>query len=135
MPKGIGVFEMAKAALTKRIVDGASPSAREYILWDDGGKETVKGFGLRVAPSGGKTYIFQYRLAAPGRAASTSPRKYTIGKHGQLTPDQARSRARELAFLVAQGIDPREEEIERFAAAEAARRRGQIGRPIPAELT
>ena len=112
---------MAKAALTKRTIDAASPAAREYIVWDDGGKETVKGFGLRVSPSGGKTYIFQYRLAVPGQAAATTPRKYTIGKHGQLTPDQARTRAKELAFQVAQGIDPRETELERFAARERAR--------------
>lgn len=112
---------MAKAALTKRTVDAASPAAREYIVWDAGGKETVKGFGLRVSPSGGKTYIFQYRLAVPGQAAATTPRKYTIGKHGQLTPDQARTRAKELAFQVAQGIDPRESELERFAARERAR--------------
>ena len=37
---------MAKAPITKRTVDAAKPEIAEYVIWDDGGKETVKGFGL-----------------------------------------------------------------------------------------
>jgi len=98
---------MAKAPITKRTVDAAKPAAAEYVVWDDGGKETVKGFGLKVTPAGSKVYLYQYRLARPGQADRTAPRKYTIGKHGSLTPDQARARAKELAAMVEQGIDPR----------------------------
>ena len=91
---------MAKAPITKRTVDAAKPATMEYVVWDDGGKETIKGFGLKVTPAGAKVYLYQYRLARPGNAAQTAPRKYTIGKHGDLTPDQARNRARELATMV-----------------------------------
>ena len=45
---------MAKAPITKRTVDAAKAAVREYIIWDDGGKETIKGFGLKVTPAGGK---------------------------------------------------------------------------------
>lgn len=112
---------MAKAPITKRTVDAAKPSGAEYVVWDDGGRETVKGFGLKVTPAGGKVYIYQYRLARPGLAAETPPRKYTIGKHGDLTPDQARKRAQELAVMVSQGTDPRQTELDGYAAQDRAK--------------
>jgi integrase len=114
--------EMAKAPITKRTVDAAKPAAAEYIVWDDGGKETVKGFGLKVTPAGGKVYLYQYRLARPGAADQTPPRKYTIGKHGNLTPDQARIRAKELAAMVDHGIDPRQTELDALATKDEAKR-------------
>jgi integrase len=113
---------MAKAPITKRTVDAAKPAETDYVVWDDGGKETVKGFGLKVTPAGRKIYVFQYRVARPGRAETTAPRKYTIGKHGALTPDQARTRAKELAAMVEKGIDPRQAEIDRDVAQDDAKR-------------
>jgi integrase len=111
---------MAKAPITKRTVDAASPGSTEFVIWDAGGKETVKGFGLKVTPSGSKVYVYQYRLARPGHAAQTAPRKYTIGKHGDLTPDQARKRAQELAAMVALGVDPRQSELDAMRAKDEA---------------
>ncbi|NKJ02877.1 site-specific integrase [Novosphingobium sp. SG707] len=116
---------MAKAPITKRTVDAAKPAAAEYVVWDDGGKETVKGFGLKVTPAGSKVYLYQYRLARPGQADRTAPRKYTIGKHGSLTPDQARARAKELAAMVEQGIDPRQSELDAVTAKDEAKRKAE----------
>jgi integrase len=113
---------MAKAPITKRTVDAAKPGATEYVVWDDGGKETVKGFGLKVTPAGAKVYIYQYRLSRPGEAAQTSPKKHTLGRHGDLTPDQARHRARQLAVMVSSGIDPRQAKMDAMAAKDAAER-------------
>lgn len=125
---------MAKAPITKRTVDAAQPAAAEYVIWDDGGKETVKGFGLKVTPAGGKVYLFQYRLARPGMADKTPPRKYTIGKHGRLTPDQARTRAKELAGLVERGIDPRQAELDEIAAKDEADRKAADKARLEGEL-
>lgn len=125
---------MAKAPITKRTVDAASPGGADFIIWDDGGKETVKGFGLKVTPSGGKTYLYQYRLARPGLAAQTTPRKYTIGKHGDLTPDQARKRAQELAAMVARGIDPRQAELDEITARDEAARKAEQRARLENEL-
>lgn len=107
---------MPNGTISKRTVDAAAPDYRDWFLWDD----DVPGFGLKVTPAGGKVYVFQYRLARPGEAEKTAARRYTIGKHGKLTPDQARKRAKELAGLVAQNVDPRQQELDAIAAADEA---------------
>ena len=63
------------AKITKRTVDALEPRDREHVLWDD----EIKGFGVRVRPSGRKTYIVKYRDR--GRAV-----KVTIGPHGAISP-------------------------------------------------
>ncbi len=125
---------MAKAPITKRTVDAAKAAQAEYVIWDDGGKETVKGFGLKVTPAGGRVYIYQYRLARPGMADKTAPRKYTIGKHGNLTPDQARTRAKELAGMVEQGIDPRQAELDALEAKDEVKRQAEGKAKLEGEL-
>jgi hypothetical protein len=92
---------MAKGRINKSSVDAMQPASAEVVLWDD----KVAGFGLKVMPSGTKTYLFQYRLG--GRAGRT--RRVTIGKHGSLTPDKARKQAEDLAALVANGTDPQQQ--------------------------
>ena len=109
---------MAAVGITKRTVDAAKPAAKEYVVWDD----EVAGFGLKVTPAGAKVYFYRYRLSRPGCAAQTSPTKYTIGRHGSLTPDQARKRAKELAVLVGMGIDPRKAKLAADAAEDEAGR-------------
>lgn len=112
---------MAKGSISKRTVDATHPGARDVFLWDD----DPAGFGLKVTPAGSKVYIYQYRVARPGEAELTAPRRYTLGKHGELTPDQARKRAKELAALVAAGIDPKEQEQDREQARARARAAAQ----------
>lgn len=121
---------MAKASITKRTVDAAKPAAAEYVVWDD----EVSGFGLKVTPAGSKVYIYRYRLARPGQAAQTAPSKYTIGRHGNLTPDQARKQAKELAILVSKGVDPRQQELAVLAAHDDAERLRQERARMDGEL-
>lgn len=82
-------------ALTKREVEAARPGARQLFLWDD----EVRGFGLRVLPTGIKSYILQYRFG-------TRTRRLTLGRHGVLTVKQAREQARDDLVSVRKGIDP-----------------------------
>jgi integrase len=107
---------MPNGTISKRTVDAANPGPRDWFLWDD----DLPGFGLKITPAGGKVYVFQYRLARPGEAERTAAKRYTIGKHGKFTPDQARRRAKDLAALVLQGIDPRQQELDAIAAKVAA---------------
>lgn len=82
--------------LTKRVVDHLQPRLQEYFVWE----ETLPGFGLRLFPSGRKTYLVQYR------DAHGHTRRYTLGPHGVLTPDQARVLAQEALARVRAGDDP-----------------------------
>src|SRR5262245_6226047 len=58
--------------LTKRLVDGLQPGPGDYFVWD----ASVPGFGLRIFPSGRKSYLIQYR-DTHGRT-----RRYALGPHG-----------------------------------------------------
>jgi len=43
--------------ITKRTVDAVRPSSADQFLWD----RDLKGFGLKVTPTGNKVYLLQYR--------------------------------------------------------------------------
>ncbi|MGM0574641.1 MAG: tyrosine-type recombinase/integrase [Myxococcota bacterium] len=94
---------MAVAKLTKRIVEGAKrPTGekgdRERWIWDT----EVKGLGVKLNPSGRRSYVVKYRPQGERRT-----RKVTIGAHGQpWTVYQAREEARRLLGAVAAGEDP-----------------------------
>lgn len=83
----------------KRSVDAAAPEQASYRLWDS----ELKGFGLKVSPRGVKTYFVWYR-AGEGRGAPR--REYTIARHGEMTPDQAREEAACVLSRVRLGEDP-----------------------------
>jgi hypothetical protein len=83
--------------LTKRALDAVEASATgDLFLWDD----EVPGFGLRVKPSGVRSFIVQYRNN------SGTSRRMTLGKFGVLTPDEARKLAKQTLAEVARGGDP-----------------------------
>jgi integrase len=90
---------MDSKRISKRVVDSAHPSKAEYTIWDD----ALTGFGLRVRPSGAKSYVIVYR-AGTGRKAPV--RKVTLGAVGKLTPDDARKLAERALGSVAYGKDP-----------------------------
>jgi integrase len=125
---------MATAYITKRTVDAAKPEARDYFVWDADGNEVVKGFGLKVTPAGSKVYVFQYRIARPGEAERTPAKRYTIGQHGKLTPDQARKRAKALAAMVEEGIDPRQRDLDEISARDEADRQSAEKARLEGEL-
>lgn len=86
--------------LTKRTIDATGYTGdnnARHVLWDD----EVPGFGLRLYPSGKKSFILSYRTGGGTK------RLLTIGTYGVLTLDQARQAARsELAKVETQGADP-----------------------------
>jgi integrase len=84
--------------LTKRGVEALLPMAKDYFVWDD----EIKGFGVRIMTSGSRTYQAQYRKG--GRT-----RRISLGRHGNITTEQARLKAREVMGLVAKGDNPAEE--------------------------
>jgi integrase len=122
--------------LTKRTVDAlAMPAEGQDFLWDG----EIRGFGVRVVPSGLKTFVVQYRNAE-GKS-----RRIKIGRFGIMTVEEARELAKVKLGRVADGIDPAEEPeagkdgitVEALCdwyltEAEAGRILGRKNRPIKA---
>lgn len=91
---------MATLKITKSVIDSLeAPTSGDAYYWDTS-RDSPQGFGLRVTPKGVKSFVYQFRLK--GRAA----RRVTIGRYGNLTPEQARRIALEYSHSVARGEDP-----------------------------
>jgi hypothetical protein len=84
--------------LTKRLIDDLKPipGKPDTYAWDN----ELKGFGVRLMPTGLASYVLKYRNAE-GRQ-----RKLALARVGTLTPDEARALARERLGDVAKGADP-----------------------------
>jgi integrase len=83
--------------LTKRFVESITAHKKdELLIWDS----EIKGFGVRIFPTGRRTYFVQYR----NQFGNTRRKK--IGVHGNITADQAREEAKKLLGDVAKGKDP-----------------------------
>ncbi len=101
-----GLAKMQK--LTKRVIDGLQSDGARHgtLFWDS----ELKGFGIRVFPSGQKTFVVKFRTRS-GRQ-----RWLKIGALGTLTPEQARERAKLELAKVVDGADPANERDELRAA-------------------
>lgn len=90
------------AKLTKSLVSSLVAHDSEVWAWDD----ELPGFGVRVQPSGRKTYVVRYRNAR------AQQRKQTIARCVDMPPDRARELARKVFSAVAEGHDPAAERQE-----------------------
>jgi hypothetical protein len=89
---------MPRQKLTNSLVEGLPPSDDDYVVWD----ADFPGFGIRVKPSGVKSYVAQYRNRKTGAS-----RRATVGQHGPLlTFHKARERARVILAEALKGNDP-----------------------------
>lgn len=85
--------------LTKAIIDelkfeGKTPQSA-HVVYDD----TLPGFGIRVWPSGRKTFVLRYRFCGGCRYLS-------LGAYGPLTLVSARDRAKVFFGQILSGVDP-----------------------------
>jgi hypothetical protein len=102
-----------KVNLTDRLLKFLKGGEQPYEVMDI----QVRGFGIRVMPSGVKTFILRRRY--PG---SKQPARRALGSFGETGLAEAREKAREWNALAKKGIDPSaEEERQRKAALEAER--------------
>ena len=91
--------------ITKKVIDGfryrgnrqAEKPSRD-VRWDD----QLPGFGIRVFPTGRKSFVLSYR-------SNSRKRLMALGTYGVLTLDQARGKARSLLGDVIDGRDPLQE--------------------------
>lgn len=109
MPKAINETSAPKNLIkvTKRTVESLRKGETPAV-WYDG---RLAGFGVRVMPSGRRFYFARYRNKH-GRS-----RWFTIGEHGEVTAEAARTMAKRILQAVAiDGGDPSAER-EAFRAA------------------
>jgi hypothetical protein len=71
-----------KMRLTKTAVEAIVPGPRDVYAWD----EAVPGFGCKVMPNARHVYVLKYR-------ANGGQRWLTLGRHGEITTEQARIKA------------------------------------------
>jgi integrase len=83
--------------LTKRAIDSLTYTRKSgaQCVWDD----DFAGFGVRVYPSGRKSFVVSYR-------ADGKQRFFTLGRYGELTLHEAKTRAMEVLAAVRRGEDP-----------------------------
>ena len=95
------------ARISKRTVDAliASGAPGEVKRDDD-----VKGFAVRLNANGSISYLAEFRA---GRGRAFPVRRVVLGRHGQLTPDQARNLAKNMLARVLAGDDPAAERANR----------------------
>ena len=80
--------------LTKRTVDALKIDGKDAVFWD----RELAGFGVRVHTTGRKTYVVQSR--GPG-----GPKRVTLGRHGELSCEEARKQAALVIDRIKRGED------------------------------
>jgi Arm DNA-binding domain len=75
--------------------------AERLVIYYD---SELTGFGLRVMPTGHRSWIIEYRSKAP--ESFGAKRRMVIGAPDKLTPDEARKQARKLLAQIELGRDP-----------------------------
>jgi integrase len=85
--------------ISKRTVEALEPQEKDVDHYDD----DLKGFGIRVRPSGRRTYFVMMRHKCVMR-------RFTIGSHGAVTAEAARLKAKQIISDLA--IDKNPTEVE-----------------------
>ena len=80
---------------TKRTVDALAVGEKDSLFWD----RDLAGFGVRVQPTGRKTYVVQSR-------GPSGPKRVTLGLHGDLSANEARKQAAVVIGRIKWGEDP-----------------------------
>ena len=94
---------------TDRSINALRPRSERYEVWEDGRTS----FGVRVAPSGRKSWIYMYRFN--GKA-----RRMTLGVYPQLSLADARVKHAKAKRRLAAGRDPGSEWVEERRAERQA---------------
>jgi integrase len=103
---------MPSLKLTKAVIDGLPTPSRDVFYWD----AKLPGFGVKVSPSGHRSYVIQYRN---NRNRS---KRLTLSKPSLMSLETVRDEARRKLQQVRDGIDP------------ALVRRERIEEPVVGEL-
>ena len=81
--------------LTKRAVDALSVEKSDAVFWD----RDLAGFGVRVYATSRKVYVVQSR-------GPLGPRRVTLGRHGEMSCEEARKQAAQVIDRIKCGEKP-----------------------------
>ena len=95
----VGNITMTTVSITNSLIAKLTPKDKQYDVRDN----RLKGFMVRVQPTGNMTYAVQY----------TRGKRLTLGNVGVLTPAQAREKAMKVLGDFAHGLSPQEAEAEK----------------------
>ena len=87
--------KLQRTTISRRTVDRLKAD-RDTVFWDS----ELQGFGLRIYPSGRKAYIVQTR------AGGADGKRVTVGRHGVISPEEARRRAALIVVRIKAGEEP-----------------------------
>jgi integrase len=91
--------------LKKDVIENTKlPEKGQIFLWDS----ELVGFGVRLTPNA-RTYIAQARIKKD-KTRKPIHRRITLGRHGILTLQEARKKAKQALLSMGMGIDPKEEQ-------------------------
>ena len=86
--------KLGRRSISRRTVEALKVD-KDTVFWDS----EQPGFGVRVYPTGAKHYIVQTRDRG-------SAKRLTVGRHGAITPEEARRRAALIIARIKAGEDP-----------------------------
>jgi len=89
--------------MDRKQITEAIASKRKAVVWDD----ELKGFGVRIYPSGAASWIIKKRLGAGGRGAKNV--WHVLGPYAGLPYKDAKKKAQAKLASLSDGVDPSEE--------------------------
>ncbi|MFO1199033.1 MAG: integrase family protein [Burkholderiaceae bacterium] len=122
--------DAARFEFTRKLVDAAvcAPGKSQALFWDT----KQGGLGLRVTPTGKRTFIFEGMLAGKNLRITIGPGDMQLqgakDRQGRPVVIGARTEAARFATMIAQGIDPRAERAATIAAQARDRKVSKIER-------
>lgn len=86
--------------LNRKTILTLKPEAKAVLYFD----ESLKGFGLKIEPTGSRSFFIEYRPGAGGRGVAK--KRMALGSADTLSPEQARALAADRLAGVLRGEDP-----------------------------
>ena len=103
------VTKLQYRTISKRTVGKLPVGEKDAVYWD----RELPGFGVRVYPNGTKVYVVQTR-------AGGKSKRIAVGRHGVISPDQARRKAAQMIARIKAGEDPDPDAMKRPAGPTVA---------------
>ncbi|MBY6017369.1 tyrosine-type recombinase/integrase [Halomonas denitrificans] len=105
---------MQQIAFTKRSLEQVSPRKARFRIKDQGNRDSVAGLLVEVMPSGSMFYRYRRRLR--GKDVQV-----TIGRFPEISIENARKKASQLALELMEGVDPNQRKREQMAEEQRQR--------------